>query len=83
MLNTVGHEPMLALVAEDGGYQAYRVIHASLANNLDALAPGGCVAFEIGKDMEKGVRRIFSDWTEVGTFKDDWGFLRVIVFQRP
>ncbi|KAJ2861160.1 hypothetical protein GGH94_005080 [Coemansia aciculifera] len=82
MQNTVGHEPSLALVAGDGGYQAYRAIHASLTINHTVLAPGGCIGFEIGKDMERGVRRIFEDWKEVGTFKDSQGFLRVIVFQR-
>ncbi|KAJ2425369.1 hypothetical protein GGI03_001407 [Coemansia sp. RSA 2337] len=82
MQNTIGHEPSLALVAGDGGYQAYRAIHASLATNPEVLAPDGCIGFEIGKDMERGVRRIFDDWKEVGAFKDSQGFLRVIVFQR-
>ncbi|KAJ1802290.1 hypothetical protein LPJ56_007240, partial [Coemansia sp. RSA 2599] len=58
------HEPSLALVAGDGGYQAYRQIHASLSSNMAILRPGGCIAFEIGKDMERGVRRIFADWSE-------------------
>ncbi|KAJ2732092.1 hypothetical protein IW152_004072 [Coemansia sp. BCRC 34962] len=83
MHNTVGHEPSLALVADDGGYQAYRAIHASLATNPNVLTSEGCIGFEIGKDMERGVRRIFEDWKEVGAFKDGQGFLRVIVFQRP
>ncbi|KAJ2414868.1 hypothetical protein GGI10_002087 [Coemansia sp. RSA 2530] len=83
MQNTVGHEPSLALVAGDGGYQAYRAIHASLAANPNVLTQGGCIGFEIGKGMERGVRRIFEDWKEVGAFKDGQEFLRVIVFQRP
>ncbi|KAJ2832208.1 hypothetical protein FBU31_002125 [Coemansia sp. 'formosensis'] len=83
MQNTVGHEPSLALVAGDGGYQAYRAIHASLTVNPEVLVPGGYIGFEIGKDMERGVRRIFEDWKEVGGFKDSQRFLRVIVFQRP
>ncbi|KAJ2635865.1 hypothetical protein GGF40_003351 [Coemansia sp. RSA 1286] len=77
------HEPSLALVADDGGYQAYRQIHASLSCNMAVLRTGGLAGFEIGKDMEKGVRRIFADWKEVGAFKDSHGFLRVLVFQKP
>ncbi|KAJ2334284.1 hypothetical protein GGI00_001924 [Coemansia sp. RSA 2681] len=81
--STIGHEPSLALVASDGGYQAYSAIHASLAANSAVLVPGGYIGFEIGKDMERGVRRIFGDWNEAGAFKDAQGFLRVLVFQRP
>ncbi|KAI8319021.1 S-adenosyl-L-methionine-dependent methyltransferase [Martensiomyces pterosporus] len=83
MANTVGHEPSLALVAEDGGYQAYRDIHSSLSANLSVLGQAGCIGFEIGKGMERGVRNIFKDWVEAGSFADDHGFLRVLVFQKP
>ncbi|KAJ2744004.1 hypothetical protein GGI20_003304, partial [Coemansia sp. BCRC 34301] len=82
MQNTIGHEPSLALVADDGGYQAYRAIHASLTADPAVLSPNGYIGFEIGKGMERGVRRIFDDWTEVGAFKDAQGFLRVVVFQK-
>ncbi|KAJ2856130.1 hypothetical protein J3B02_001778 [Coemansia erecta] len=77
------HEPSLALVADDGGYQAYRQIHTSLSSNMAILRTGGHIAFEIGKDMEKGVRRIFTGWSEAAALKDNHGFLRVLVFQKP
>ncbi|KAJ2507513.1 hypothetical protein GGI11_006333 [Coemansia sp. RSA 2049] len=77
------HEPQLALIAKDGGYQAYRDICRSLEANLSILRTGGSIGFEIGKDMAGGVRRIFSRWKETGAFEDQHGFLRVIVFQRP
>ncbi|KAJ2522138.1 hypothetical protein H4217_000962 [Coemansia sp. RSA 1939] len=83
MRATIGHEPQLALIAEDGGYQAYRDICKSLEANLSILRTGGSLGFEIGKDMAGGVRRIFSRWKETGAFEDQHGFLRVIVFQRP
>ncbi|KAJ1955087.1 hypothetical protein GGI12_005643, partial [Dipsacomyces acuminosporus] len=83
MASTIGHEPPLALVAEDGGFQAYRGIYKSLTSNLSVLTSSGCIAFEIGKGMERGVRGIFKDWNEVGSFSDSHGFLRVLVFQRP
>ncbi|KAJ2158236.1 hypothetical protein GGF46_003913 [Coemansia sp. RSA 552] len=78
-----GHEPMLALVADDGGYQSYSDIHASLSTNTDVLKSGGWIGFEIGKGMEAGVRRIFSDWDEAAALRDSNGYLRVLVFQRP
>ncbi|KAJ2562459.1 hypothetical protein IW140_006419 [Coemansia sp. RSA 1813] len=83
MRATIGHEPSLALIAEDGGYQAYRDICKSLEANLAMLRDGGCIGFEIGKDMAKGVRRIFGNWQEKDALKDSHGFLRVIIFQRP
>ncbi|KAJ2519462.1 hypothetical protein H4217_002662 [Coemansia sp. RSA 1939] len=83
MRATIGHEPQLALIAKDGGYQAYRDICRSLEANLSILRTGGSIGFEIGKDMAGGVRRIFSRWKETGAFEDQHGFLRVIVFQRP
>ncbi|KAI9506648.1 S-adenosyl-L-methionine-dependent methyltransferase [Coemansia spiralis] len=83
MRATIEHEPHLALIAQDGGYQAYRDICKSLEANLSILRPSACIGFEIGKNMEKGVRRIFCRWQEVGAFNDAHGFLRVIIFQRP
>ncbi|KAJ2826982.1 hypothetical protein IWW50_002106 [Coemansia erecta] len=83
MRAAIEHEPALALVADNGGYQAYRDIHTALTANMLILAPGGSIGFEIGKDMESGVRRIFADWTEVAAIKDTNGFLRVLVFQPP
>ncbi|KAJ2555005.1 hypothetical protein EV175_002395, partial [Coemansia sp. RSA 1933] len=83
MRATIGHEPSLALISDDGGYQAYRDICESLESNTSILRAGGCIGLEIGKDMAKGVRRIFRNWEEKGAFKDRHGFLRVIVFQRP
>ncbi|KAJ1731291.1 hypothetical protein LPJ61_002601 [Coemansia biformis] len=80
---TIEHEPALALIAEDGGYQAYRTIHKSLQTTPAILRPGGCIAFEIGKGMERGVRAIFAEWVEVHALRDAYGFLRVLVFRRP
>ncbi|KAJ2330204.1 hypothetical protein IWW51_000064 [Coemansia sp. RSA 2702] len=79
----IEHEPVLALVAESGGYQCYHDIYTSLTTNPRILTSGGCIAFEIGKDMASGVRRIFAGWTEVAAVKDACGFLRVLVFQAP
>ncbi|KAJ2496772.1 hypothetical protein GGH96_005607 [Coemansia sp. RSA 1972] len=75
------NEPMLALVADNGGYQAYRDIHTALAS-ASVLARNGCIAFEIGKGMENGVRSIFGDWIEVDAMRDTQGVLRVLVFQQ-
>ncbi|KAJ1719336.1 hypothetical protein LPJ53_005888 [Coemansia erecta] len=83
MRSVIEHEPSLALIADEGGYKAYSDIHASLCSNPSILQEGGHVAFEIGKGMERNVRRIFSDWSEVASHKDAYGFLRVLVFQRP
>ncbi|KAJ2773337.1 hypothetical protein IWQ56_001034 [Coemansia nantahalensis] len=83
MRTAIEHEPELALVAGDGGYQAYSAICQSLRTNPAILRPGGCIAFEIGKGMEKGVRAIFAEWTETQALRDAYGFLRVLVFQRP
>ncbi|KAJ2848810.1 hypothetical protein IWW36_003060 [Coemansia brasiliensis] len=81
MREAMEHEPLLAFVAEDGGYQSYRDIHLALSANSSILS--GCIAFEIGKNMEKGVRRIFADWTEVAAKRDSRGYLRVLVFKPP
>ncbi|KAJ1738837.1 hypothetical protein LPJ79_005367 [Coemansia sp. RSA 1821] len=81
MREAMEHEPLLAFVAEDGGYQFYRDIHSCLSANLSILT--GSIAFEIGKNMEKGVRRIFADWTEVAAKRDSRGYLRVLVFKPP
>ncbi|KAJ2780127.1 hypothetical protein H4R18_003631 [Coemansia javaensis] len=76
-------EPALALVAEDGGYRAYRTVCASLERAPAVLRAGsGCLALEIGKGMERGVRAIFAAWTEVAALSDAHGFLRVLVFRR-
>ncbi|KAJ2079620.1 hypothetical protein H4R24_003661 [Coemansia sp. RSA 988] len=80
---SIEYEPRLALVAEDGGYQSYRTIHESLTKGENILTSQGCIALEIGKDMERGVRNIFSDWKEMGAIKDNSGFLRVLVFKCP
>ncbi|KAJ2645897.1 hypothetical protein IW137_001664, partial [Coemansia sp. RSA 1287] len=56
MRASIENEPMLALVADNGGYQAYRDIHTALAADARVLARDGCIAFEIGKGMENGVR---------------------------
>ncbi|KAI7832965.1 S-adenosyl-L-methionine-dependent methyltransferase [Kickxella alabastrina] len=83
MHKAIKMEPRVALVAEDGGYQAYREIRAALDENPEVLSSKGCVALEVGKDMEKGVRRIFLGWDEIDARRDSQGFLRVLVFQRP
>ncbi|ORX68765.1 S-adenosyl-L-methionine-dependent methyltransferase [Linderina pennispora] len=83
MTRMIEHEPQLALIAEDGGFQAYSAIHRSLMANMEILQPAGCIGFEIGKGMERIVRNIFYDWTEVGAYNDNQGYLRVLVFQRP
>ncbi|KAJ2712394.1 hypothetical protein H4R19_002777 [Coemansia spiralis] len=83
MRASIEHEPELALVAGEGGYQAYRAICKSLRDCPDILCPSSYIAFEIGKGMEKGVRAIFAEWTEVQAHRDSYGFLRVLVFQRP
>ncbi|KAJ1941079.1 hypothetical protein FBU59_003607, partial [Linderina macrospora] len=53
MTRMIEHEPQLALIAEDGGFQAYTSIHKSLMANLEILQPAGCIGFEIGKGMER------------------------------
>ncbi|KAJ1792430.1 hypothetical protein LPJ62_000831 [Coemansia sp. RSA 2167] len=82
MRASIENEPMLALVADNGGYQAYRDIHTALAADARVLARDGCIAFEIGKGMENGVRSIFGDWVEVNAVRDTQGVLRVLVFQQ-
>ncbi|KAJ2656747.1 hypothetical protein IW148_005487 [Coemansia sp. RSA 1199] len=81
MRASMENEPMLALVADNGGYQAYRDIHTALADAC-VLARDGCIAFEIGKGMENGVRSIFGDWVEVNAVRDSQGVLRVLVFRK-
>ncbi|KAJ2455869.1 hypothetical protein EV183_000485 [Coemansia sp. RSA 2336] len=81
MREAMEHEPLVAFVAEDGGYQFYRDIHSCLSTSLNILS--GCIAFEIGKNMERGVRRIFADWTEIAAKRDSRGYLRVLVFKAP
>ncbi|KAJ1856999.1 hypothetical protein LPJ73_002105 [Coemansia sp. RSA 2703] len=83
MRSVIEHEPSLALIADDGGYKAYEDIHTSLGSNPLILRKGGYAAFEIGKGMERSVRRIFSDWAEVASHKDAYDFLRVLVFKQP
>ncbi|KAJ2726796.1 hypothetical protein GGI07_000307 [Coemansia sp. Benny D115] len=79
----IEYEPGLALVAEDNGYQAYRAICRAISSNPSILRQGGLIGFEIGKGMERGVRKIFQDWIEVAALDDSYGFLRVLVFKRP
>ena len=72
----VGHEPKIALFAEENGLRFYREItqHAP-----EYLTPGGFLLFEIGLGEADAVRKFMSDeFTDIRVIKDMAGIERVV-----
>ncbi|MCC8462562.1 MAG: bifunctional peptide chain release factor N(5)-glutamine methyltransferase PrmC/tRNA (guanosine(46)-N7)-methyltransferase TrmB [Rickettsia endosymbiont of Ecitomorpha arachnoides] len=78
-LETLNHEPHLALFAEEDGLQACRII---AENAKKFLKPNGKVALEIGFKQEEAVTQIFlsNGYNIEGVYKDIQGHSRVVLF---
>ncbi|KAI9101805.1 S-adenosyl-L-methionine-dependent methyltransferase [Phlyctochytrium arcticum] len=87
------HEPSLALVAGESGYEAYGSIHQSLTFGSCVVHAGTALFLEVGKGMDQGVVDIFTmsnngvqqtppncTWRESGRWKDQQGFIRCVGF---
>ncbi|KAJ1675937.1 hypothetical protein EV182_000296 [Spiromyces aspiralis] len=80
--SVIDHEPALALIAEDGGFQAYKHISCSLRAAPQILRPGGLLVLEVGKSKHHRVEAIFEGWRVVAQRQDNHGFIRCLVLQR-
>ncbi|AAY62195.1 protein-(glutamine-N5) methyltransferase, release factor-specific [Rickettsia felis str. Pedreira] len=78
-LETLNHEPYIALFAEEDGLQAYRII---AENAKKFLKPNGKIVLEIGFKQEEAVTQIFlsNGYNIESVYKDLQGHSRVILF---
>jgi release factor glutamine methyltransferase len=75
------HEPEMALVGGEEGYELYSALVTQSAANLVA---GGIVVLELGHDSLPAVQPLFDtpDWTHVGVTNDLAGIPRIIAAER-
>jgi release factor glutamine methyltransferase len=80
-LESLGHEPRLALASGEDGLDSIRNI---AANAGDILNPGGTLLLEHGAEQEEAIAEILTanDWTEIVLVKDLSGLPRVTLSSR-
>lgn len=75
------HEPYVALVSGQDGFQMFRHI---IAHTLTWLRPGGFIIFEVGEKQAQPVERLFEDtgyFKNTAFMKDHQHIYRIVVSQ--